>query len=159
MFIAITAIVLCFAFVLLFGAPYLPTMRRQVGVALDLLDLEPGQLLLELGCGDGKVLQAAAQRGIRCVGYELNPLLVVVCWLRLWRYRRLVRVVWGNYWRADWPRADAVFGFILPKFMSKLDAKIISEHRGPLKVVSFAFPIPHKKLVRSDEGVYLYHYK
>ncbi len=158
-FVIITVIALSFGFVLLFGAPYVPTMRRQVEAAFELLDLKPGQRLIELGCGDGKLLIAAAKRGIYVTGYELNPLLVAVCWLRTWRYRRFVTVKMADFWRSDWPPTDAVFGFILPRLMPKLDHKIISEKRSPLKVASFAFAIPGKKTIQEKDGVFLYDYK
>jgi 16S rRNA A1518/A1519 N6-dimethyltransferase RsmA/KsgA/DIM1 with predicted DNA glycosylase/AP lyase activity len=136
-----------------------PTLTPQVGIVFQLLELRPGQQLIELGCGDGKLLIAAAKRGIKVTGYELNPLLFIICWLRTRRYRRLVSVRLADYWRADWPKADAVFGFILPKLMAKLDRKITGEHRGPLKVVSFAFEIPGRQPVTSRQGVHLYHYE
>jgi SAM-dependent methyltransferase len=151
--------VLCFGFVVAFGAPYVPTMRRQVETAFELLELKPGQRLIELGCGDGRLLIAAAKRGIYVTGYELNPLLVAICWLRTRRYRSYVRIKIADFWRSDWPKADAVFGFILPKLMAKLDRKIVSEHRTPLKVASFAFAIPDKEPVKTKDGVFLYDYK
>jgi 16S rRNA A1518/A1519 N6-dimethyltransferase RsmA/KsgA/DIM1 with predicted DNA glycosylase/AP lyase activity len=107
-------IILLFGFVVFFGAPYLPTLNPQVKTALNLADLKKGQHLLELGCGDGKVLIAAAKQGIRVTGYELNPILVFICWLRTLRYRKLVRVVWGNFWQVSLPKADAIFVFLLP---------------------------------------------
>jgi SAM-dependent methyltransferase len=152
-------LILCFGFVVVFGAPYVPTLTPQVKTALTLLDLKPGQTLLELGCGDGKVLIAAARRGIKVVGYELNPLLVLVCWLRTRKYRSLVKIRMQNFWRSDWPEADAIYGFILPRLMQKLDTKITREKRTPLKVVSFAFMVPGKMPVKQRDGVYLYIYK
>jgi 16S rRNA A1518/A1519 N6-dimethyltransferase RsmA/KsgA/DIM1 with predicted DNA glycosylase/AP lyase activity len=133
-------------------------MRPQIKLALEFLNLQPGQTLIELGCGDGRVLLAAAQQGVKVVGYELNPLLFIICWLRTRRYRRLVKVRLADFWRADWPPADAIFGFILPKYMPKLDKKIMQENRTPIKVVSFAFPIPGRKPVKQQDGVYLYKY-
>jgi SAM-dependent methyltransferase len=159
LFAAAVVLVLCFGFVLAFGAPYLPTMKPQVVAAFELLDLQPGLTMIELGCGDGKLLIAAAQRGIRSVGYELNPLLFLLCLMRTRRYRKLVTVRFGDFWRADWPKADAVFGFILPRLMHKLDEKIIQEERGPLLVVSFAFKIPGRDIVAEKSGVFLYRYK
>jgi hypothetical protein len=47
------AVVMFFGFVILFGAPYLPTLKPQTNAALDLLDLKPGQTLLELGLWPG----------------------------------------------------------------------------------------------------------
>lgn len=147
-----------FSLVVFFGAPYLPTLGKQVPVALDLMDLQPGQTMLELGCGDGTVLMAAAQRGWRVVGYELNPLLVVVSWLRTRRYHRLVRVRWGNFWLAKWPDADGIFVFLLPRYMTKLDKKVMQSARRPVKLVSFAFAIPGKQANKERGSIYLYEY-
>lgn len=152
-------VVLCFGVVLLVGAPYVPTLKRQVDAGLDLLDLKPGQTMLELGCGDGKIMRAAAERGINCVGYELNPLLAALCWLRTRRYGKRVRVIWGDYWRADWPPADGIYAFILPRYMAKLDTKITRQKHNSVRLVSFAFPIQSRKPVTQKEGLYLYVYK
>ncbi|MGI9027645.1 MAG: class I SAM-dependent methyltransferase [Candidatus Saccharimonadales bacterium] len=158
MFIVFAVIVSLFAFVILFGAPYLPTRRAQTQAALDLLNLKPGQTLFELGCGDGRVLKQAAQRGLLVVGYELNPILVLTAWLYTWKYRKQVRIIWGNFWKADLSRADGVFVFLLDRFMVKLDEKLKAEVHGSTKLVSFAFKIPHKKAKRSKAGIYLYEY-
>lgn len=151
-------VIICFAGVLLAGAPYLPTLKPQVKTALELADLKPGQTLLELGCGDGRVLLAAAKQGLNAVGYELNPLMVLIAWLRTRRYRRQVKVVWGNFWQADWPPAGAIFTFLLPRYMAKLDKKCIQYPDKPVKLISFAFKIPGKKVKTHRKGIYLYDY-
>lgn len=157
-FAVFSVLVLLFGFVLLFGAPYLPTRKKQTEAALDLLDLKKGETLYELGCGDGRVLKLAARRGLQAVGYELNPLLVLIAWLHTYRYRKQVKVVWGNFWRADLSRADGVFVFLLDRFMDKLDKKLAREVRKPLKLVSFAFKIPDKKIEKYRDGMFLYKY-
>ena len=151
-------IIACFGFVLVFGPPYLPTLTKQMKIALKLADLQPGQTLLELGCGDGKVLVAAAQQGVRAVGFELNPLLVIFCKLRCWRYRHLVEVHWANFWTRPWPATDVILIFGLPRLMKKLDTKIVHDARKPVKLVSFAFPIPDKRAVQHEAGVFVYEY-
>ena len=155
-FVAFGVVLLCFGFVLLFGAPFLPTLKPQIEVALDLLDLKPGQTMLELGCGDGRVLAAAARRRLKAVGYELNPILVLAARLATWRYRAQVKVVWGDYWRAEWPPAEGMFGFILPRYMSKLHKKVMQYPQRPVRVASFAFTVPEVQAVREEKGVFLY---
>jgi hypothetical protein len=151
-------LILCFGFVLAFGAPYLPTLDKQVRTALELAGLKRGQSLLELGCGDGKVLIAAAQRGVQVTGFELNPLLVVVCKLRCWRYRQLVTVRWANFWTTTWPATDVIFIFGLPRIMQRLDAKIDHDVTKPARLVSFAFAIPNRKPTAERDGVFRYDY-
>lgn len=152
-------LILLFGFVLVFGPPYLPTRRRYTKEALDLLDLKPGQTLLELGSGDGRVALAAAKRGLIVVGIELNPLLVIISRLLLWRYRKQVKIIWGNYFRVSWPQADGVFTFMIPRQMAELDRRITAWHKKPVRLASFAFAIPGKKPVTKKEGVFLYEYK
>ncbi|MBP9852589.1 MAG: hypothetical protein QG629_843 [Patescibacteria group bacterium] len=148
-------VVSLFAVVLLVGAPYLPTLSTQIETAFDLLDLEKDQTVLELGCGDGKVLLAAVKRGYQAVGVELNPILFVIAWLRTVRYRGRVRVIWGDFWRMEWPPSDGVFVFLLDRFMPRLDTQM-RQYKRPL--VSIAFQISGKKPAREKQGVFLYRY-
>jgi SAM-dependent methyltransferase len=152
------AVIALFGFVLAFGAPYLPTRRRETLAALKLLDLKKGQTLYDLGCGDGRVLKLAARQGLKGVGYELNPLLVLVAKLNTYKYRKQVKIVWGNFWKADLSSADGVFVFLLERFMRRLDKKMQREAHRPVKLVSFAFTIPDKKVEKSVDGLYLYKY-
>lgn len=160
-FIALATIIL-FSFVVAFGAPFLPTLRPQVSKALDLINLNPGQTLLELGSGDGRVLAAAAERGLKVIGYELNPLLVLYSWIRTRKYGPNVKIIWGNYWRKEWPRANGIFVFLLDPYMQKLDKKIMQEMQASeasdIRLVSFAFKVPNRKSTLEQEGLFLYEY-
>lgn len=153
------AVLACFSIVLLFGAPYLPTLRPQVVAALELANLKPGETLIELGCGDGKVLIAAAQVGVHSVGYELNPILACVAWLRTRKFKGAVKIVWGNFWDKPWPEAEAIFTFLHPRYMKKLDTKIVQSSMQNVKLVSFAFTIPDREPTEEKQGVYLYRYE
>jgi len=156
---AVFIIGLLFALIVFVGPPYLPTMRRQIGTALDLLDLKPGQTLLELGSGDGRVAVAAARRGLNVIGIELNPILVVVSRARSWRYRKHVRIIWGSYFMIDWPPADGIFTFMIQRQMPKLHKKILAWQKTPVRLTSVAFHIPGQKPTVERSGVFMYEYK
>lgn len=161
-FLILVIFVLMFGFVVAFGAPYLPTLKKQTEQALDMLDLQPGQTLLELGCGDGRVARAAARRGIAVVGYELNPLLVIIATINTVKYRQLVKIRWGNFWAVKWPETDGIFVFLLDKYMKKLDKKIIQQRKvqkGPILLLSFTFQIPGRKPIAKNGGLILYKYQ
>jgi len=151
--------VIIFSFVVFYGAPFLPTKRNRVEEALDLLDLKAGQKLVELGSGDGRLLRAAARRGIYSIGYELNPVLVLWTRLRSWRQREFIKVRITNYWKESLPEADGIYVFLLQPYMAKLDAKVQTELKRSVKMVSFAFAIPGKKSRREQKGLFLYEYK
>lgn len=157
--IPLAIIFFTFALIVFIGPPYLPTLRRQTEVALDLLDLKPGQTMLELGSGDGRVMRAAAKRGWNVVGIELNPFLMLISYFVTLRYRDQVRIIWGGYFTVQWPEVQGIFAFMLPRSMPKLDRYITQRYRRPVRLASFAFKIPGRKTAATREGIFLYEYK
>ena len=157
---ALFVVVLLFGMVVFFGAPYLPTMKPQSRAAIEMIGLKPGDTIIELGSGDGRVARRMAIAGYRVVGYELNPILVIVSIFITWKYRKNIRIVWGNFWKQDWPEARGVYVFLLDRYMQKLNMKLESyaSRNGPVRVASYAFKIPDKKPRKHKNGVYLYQY-
>lgn len=155
--IGLGGVLALFSFVILFGAPYLPTLKRQQAEALELLDLRPGQTLVELGSGDGRMLVVAAKQGLNVIGFELNPLLFIYSWLITRRYKDRVTVRWGNFWQAGLPECDGIYVFLLDRYMAKLHNKITREITKPVKVVSYAFKMPDVKATTEKSGLFLYH--
>ncbi|HEY1645208.1 MAG TPA: hypothetical protein VGF75_02370, partial [Candidatus Saccharimonadales bacterium] len=91
--------------------------------------------------------------------YELNPALVLIARFRTRKYRSLTKVIWANYWRVTWPEADAAFVFLIGRYMEKLDNYLNDYQHKPIKLVSFAFKIPRRKILEEKDSVYLYLYK
>lgn len=134
-------------------------MKPQIKVALDLLDLKPGQTMLEIGSGDGRVLKAAAERGWQAVGYELNPILVIISLWVTRKYRKQAKIIWGDGFRKKWPVTDGIFIFGLNRLMPKLHTKIVQSQQKPVKVVSFTFQMPNQNPDAEEGGVFLYKYR
>jgi hypothetical protein len=153
-------LILAYAFVLPFGAPYLPTLKKQGSDALDLLDLKPGQTFVDLGSGDGRLLSLAAERGLNAIGYELNPFLATYSWLATRRHGRRVRVRLGSFWRADLSQTDGVFVFLIGHHMKRLDSFMSQFAKNrQIKLVSNSFKIPGKKPISKKGPLFLYIYK
>ena len=58
-------------------APFVPTPHEVVNRMLELAEIEQGDVLYDLGSGDGRIVVAAAKQfGIRAVGFEVDPVLV-----------------------------------------------------------------------------------
>ena len=53
-------------------APWVVTPQELVDTMLDMAAVQPGERLLDLGSGDGRVVITAAQRGLHAVGVELG---------------------------------------------------------------------------------------
>jgi SAM-dependent methyltransferase len=151
-------LVLSHGSVLLFGAPYVPTLNKAREDALDLLNLKKGQQLVDLGCGDGGMLIAAAKRGVNSVGYEINPFMAFIAWTRTRKYHKNIKIKLGNFWKADISNTDAIFVFLLDRFMSQLDDKVKKESKAGVLVVSHAFKIPGKMITAKKGALLLYKY-
>lgn len=54
-------------------APYVPTPEDVVERMLALAEVKEGDVVYDLGCGDGRIPIAAARRGARGVGIDIDP--------------------------------------------------------------------------------------
>lgn len=149
--------VAAFAAGAIFGAPYLPIRRQDSAAALKLAGVKPGQLVLDLGSGDGRQLVAAAKLGAKAIGYEINPFLYLYSLLVCWPYRKQITVKLGDYWHAKLPEADVIFVFLITRYMNKLDAKLVKELQKPTTVVSYVFELPREP-VKKTNNTFVYRY-
>jgi 16S rRNA A1518/A1519 N6-dimethyltransferase RsmA/KsgA/DIM1 with predicted DNA glycosylase/AP lyase activity len=160
MIFAIAIVLLMFLAVVFVGAPYVPSHKATIQTALDILPLKKGDLIVDLGSGDGSFLIAAAKRGFKAVGYELNPVLCLVSYLRSLKQGDLVKIRLADFWLAKLP-ADtlAIFVFLagpyMNRFAKKLDSLMVNRSK-PLYVVSNSFQVPGLKSIKSQDGLHLY---
>lgn len=144
-----------------FGAPYVPTRSKDVEKLLKLLSNK--DVLADLGSGDGRLVRAAATRGIKAYGVELSPILALLSWVSIRKYRGLARIRWGNYWRMDLPRdTTTVFVFLADAYMEKLRVyleKQSLELDRTLTLVSYGFELPGYKPVRTEGALMIYEIK
>ena len=143
------------------GAPWVPSGRRIVRKMLTMADVKPGELVYDLGSGDGRVLAMAARRfGARAVGIEIDPLRYV--WSRmlvaLLGLRGQVHVVYGNLFDQDLTRADVVTCYLLQGTNDKLAEKLGRELHPGARVVSNTFTFPGLELICQDDRDKLYVY-
>lgn len=153
-------IIFLFGFVVLTGAPYVPTKRRDLRRAfLELYPLTKDDVLVDIGSGDGIVLREASRCGARAVGYELNPVLVWISRL-LSRKDTRVQVYIANFWRVDIPDDTTVvytFGDSrdIVRMMRKVEQQASRLGRR-LAFITYGFDIPGQKPVRTVGAHHLY---
>lgn len=149
-----------FGVVVFRGAPYVPTHKATVNAALELLPLKPGELVVDLGSGDGVFLKAAASKGCKAIGYEINPVLCVIAWLRCLPLKQMVQIKFRDFWLTPLPKQTAaVFVFLAGphmKHFAKYLQAVMGKRSTPLFVVSYGFAVPDLRPVRYDRGLYLY---
>lgn len=145
-----------FALGAIFGAPYVPILKKSRSDLFDMIDLRPGATIIDLGSGDGAFALEAARRGYKVIGYEINPILVAIARLRLLKYRKTVKIYLRDFWRIELPEADAIYVFLIDRYMQKLGDKLNKELKKPTLVVSHVFKIPGMKPVKENQNTVVY---
>lgn len=109
MTIAILAVVvLILGFTAFFGAPYVPSRRKELKMLFDeTYKLNPNDTLVDLGSGDGVVLRVAREYGASAVGYELGPVYYLLSKI-LARGDKRQSIHMTSYWSADFPKGTTV---------------------------------------------------
>lgn len=126
------------------AAPWLPTRGRDIDRLLRLARIVPGELVVDLGCGDGRLTIAAAERfGARSVGVELSFLPFSISWLRARRSkaRELIRIRFADFYSIPLKDANVVVCFLTPEAMKRLSTKFVQELKPGARIVSYAFSL------------------
>ena len=143
------------------GAPSVPSSPAAVQAMCDLAGLEPGMTVYDLGSGSGRLLLAAAARGARAVGLELDPFKVVQA--RLLAYASpdggRISVLWRDFRDAELPEADVVFVYLTRGKMAGLREALRARLKPGALVVSNSFVFPGLAPERADEANRVYAYR
>ena len=127
------------------GIPWVPTRKERIRLALELAGLQPGETFYDLGCGDGRVLVAAARDfGARAVGIEISPLhcLFTLLRARLSGVGNRVSVRWGDIYRADLHDADVVYQYGHSRYAPRLKQQLAEQLRDGARFVSINVDFP-----------------
>jgi len=124
-------------------APYVPSNDTVVEAMLALADLTPDDTLIDLGCGDGRIVFAAARRGARARGVDIDPVFVADNRLRASSDPAYAGVtfVHSDMVAADIVDATVVTCYLLPRSMDVLKPKFETSLRPGTRIVSHAFTI------------------
>ena len=142
------------------GAPYVPTLKPGLRKALtDLYKISEKDLLLDLGAGDGVVLEEAAKLGAKALGVELNPILTLIM-KRRFRKNKNVTVKCRNFYRFKFPKeTTVVYTFAVSLHIKPIYKKIKKEAtrlNKTLYFISNAFDLPDLKPEKKISTFYLY---
>ena len=122
-------------------APYYSTPPNLIEHMLDLADVGPNDAVFDLGCGDGRVVIAAAKRGARAVGIDLNPKLIVLAKSRALEEGVAERASFytGDLMQANVDEATVVFLWLSPRLNLALRPRLQAKLRPGARIVSQAF--------------------
>jgi precorrin-6B methylase 2 len=123
-------------------APFDPTPGDVVERMLKLASVRSGDVLYDLGAGDGRVAIAAAKKfGVRAVGYEIDPGLVKLARenVRKQGVEHLVEIRQQDFLSADLTSASVVMLYLSYDGNLALRGKLMYELKPGARVVSYTF--------------------
>jgi len=137
----------------LFIAPFVATPLPVVKQMLMLAQLRPGEILYDLGCGDGRVVIMAAQEfGARGVGVEMREDLVKQALSKISELglEGRVKIVQSDMFKVDLAQADVVTLYLTTSANDKVKPKLESELKTGVRVVSHDYEILGWRPVKID---------
>jgi len=143
--------------------PYVPTPQPVVDAMLKVAAVTKGDLLYDLGCGDGRIVVTAAKTyGARGTGFDLNPERIKEANenARQAGVEKLVKFVEKNLFETDVSEASVVTLYLLPDVNLRLRPKLLRELKVGSRIVSHAFDMgdwkPDKKLDVEGRLIYFW---
>jgi SAM-dependent methyltransferase len=144
--------------------PYVPTPPEVVEAMLKLGEVKKGDVLYDLGCGDGRIVVMAAQKfGIlRGTGVDINPERIKEAEENAHKagVSGRVKFIEKNLFEADFHDATVVTLYLLPEVNLKLRPRLLSQLKTGTRIVSHQFDMgdwkPDKKISMDWRTVYLW---
>lgn len=148
-------------YTMIFGAPWVPTPYKTIRRMLKLAKVKPGDMVYDLGCGDGRIIiEAARSFGAKATGIEVDPSRFVWTKARIFLLglSSKARVLLGNFFNFNISDADVVTIYLLQDTNDKLINKFISELRPGTRIVSNTFTLSGLELINCDEDLNIFVY-
>src|SRR5262245_58002689 len=143
--------------------PYVPTKQDVVEEMLRMAGVKPGDVVYDLGCGDGRIVITAAQKfGARGVGVDINPERISEANDAAKRAGvKNVTFKIGDLFEADIREATVVTLYLLPDVNLRLKPKLLRDLKPGTRVVSHDFSMgedwqPEKTLRVGSDTLYLW---
>jgi len=142
---------------------FVPTPQEVVEDMLRLADVKKGDVLYDLGSGDGRIpITAARKYGVRGVGIDIDPDRITEAQdnARKAGVERQVEFRLGDIFAMDFRDATVVTLYLLPELNVKLRPRLLAELRPGTRIVSHQFDMgdwrPDKKLESNGRTVYFW---
>jgi SAM-dependent methyltransferase len=135
-------------------APYEESPPEIVERMLKLADLHPGDVVYDLGCGDGRIVIAAVRHhGVRGVCVELDP--ARLKWARQVAEEAgvagLIRFVQGDLFEVPIQDATVITLYLMRPANMRLKPRLLRELRPGTRVVSYRFDMGNWVAERTEK--------
>ena len=143
--------------------PYVPTRTAVVEAMLKLAEVKPGDVVYDLGCGDGRIVVSAAKNhGATGMGFDIDPKRIeeANANAKAANVTDKVKFVTANLFEADLSAATVITLYLLPDVNLQLRPRLLALKPGT-RIVSHAFNmgdwVPEK--IEEVDGANIYFWR
>lgn len=126
------------------GVPFISLNIRELEAVSKCIKLEPNDRIVDLGCGDGRVLRMFEKQGTKhLTGYEVNPWAYLSARIKNRFSKSKAKIYFKNFKKVNLSEYNIVFCYLLDYPMNSplLKEKFDRELKPGTKIISFAFEI------------------
>lgn len=136
--------------------PYVPTPEAVVELMLDMVNVGPGDYVIDLGSGDGRIVIAAAKRGAVGHGIDIDPRRIKEAGKNAATagVEGKVLFIEDNIFETDFSRASVVTMYLLNSVNLKLRPHLLAKLRPGTRIVSHDFDMAEWKPDRKEKDGY-----
>lgn len=142
--------------------PFVPSPQEVVDRMIELSSVKKGDLVYDMGSGDGRIVIAAAKKGAKAVGFEIDGDLVKESRenIRKAGVQNLAEIRQQDILSVDFSAASVITMYLLPDVNLKLKPKLLRQLKPGSRVVSHSFDMgdwpPDKVEQVNGRTVYLW---
>lgn len=141
-------------------SPWWRTNKKTAQIMCKLAKIKKGDIVYDLGSGDGQALLRAGKLGSSGVGIEIDPTRALYSriLMKLNNLNLKIKIKRANFFDVDLSPATVVIAYLVPKTLSKLKPKLLKELRPGTKIVTFVYKID-LPMIAEDKKNEIYVYK
>lgn len=120
-------LVTAISFIFFTKIPYVPSNTKLLKKFFKENVPKKGEILYDLGAGDGKILFLAEKLGLQAIGYEISPLPYVLGKITQFFKKAKIELHFKNFFKQNLGKADYIYCYLFPELTQKCFEKVQAE--------------------------------
>ena len=139
------------------GVPFVPLSKKQLRAVDKNIKLKPDDKVVDLGCGDARVLRMFEKQGVKdLTGYEINFWAYLMAKIKNKLLKSKSKVYFKNFKKVDLSKYNVIFCYLLDNYVNSLKEKFDKELKPGTRIISYSFSIKNWHKPEKIERMFVY---
>ncbi len=139
------------------GVPFVSLSKKQLRAVDKNIKLKPDDKVVDLGCGDARVLRMFEKQGVKdLTGYEINFWAYLLAKIKNKLLKSKSKVYFKNFKKVDLSEYNVIFCYLLDYYLNSLKEKFDKELKPGTKIISHSFSIKNWHKPEKIERMFVY---